>query len=339
MDHLKRCWMPAALSKDLKNKPRPITILGHRFVIYRGKKGVPAVLENRCPHRGVELTNGRVVEGGLRCPYHGWLFDRDGRCTDIPSRSAEQQGDRLPDISIAAPRVHESDGMVWVALEEPYQPEPEPWQYPDHRGFFIDEDIDCDYHRVMANLVDASHAAFLHAGLLRGMPKTEVVAHVKETDRGIHIKTDGEKAQGSFLYRLFGRKNADVIHTEEFVEPNIVKLIYFTGAAYSTSQFIAVPVEENRTRLFGRITAKVPGLTALAFPVVKATIKRIIKQDVAIMEDMARTERNFPGAKITSVRADTPSIWLTRAAEEFEKNGPRPSENPEKRNTTVSYKL
>jgi phenylpropionate dioxygenase-like ring-hydroxylating dioxygenase large terminal subunit len=339
MDPLEHAWMSAAWSRDLKKKPLPIEILGRRFMIYRGRDGKPVAIENRCPHRGVELANGWITDGGIRCPYHGWLFDAAGRCVDIPSRSASQQADQLPDISVPALRVHESDGMVWVAFREPYQPEPEPWQFPRHRAFLVDVTIDCDYVRVMENLVDASHAAFLHAGLLRAMPKTEVAVQVDETERGVHIRTDGEKAQGSLLYRLSGGKGADVLHTEEFVEPNIVKLVYDVGSSHSSSQFVAVPVDEHRTRLFARVTARVPGFTAIAFPAVELAIRRIIKQDVAIMEDMARNERFFPGKMCTSVRADTPSIWLARAAEEFRKNGPRAGAGAESRSTTVGYKL
>lgn len=74
-------------------------------------------------------------------------------------------------------------------------------------------------------------------------------------------------------------------------------------------------------------------------PVVRATIRRIIRQDVAIMENMTRTERLFPGRRINSVRADTPSIWLGRAAEEYRKNGPKPATDGEPAAISVTYRL
>ncbi|MFL6127950.1 MAG: Rieske 2Fe-2S domain-containing protein [Mycobacteriales bacterium] len=335
METLERSWFPVAWSRDLGRKPRGCTVLDRRFVLFRTRGGAPAALENRCPHRGVELSTGRAVDGGLRCRYHGWLFDGSGRCVQVPSQLGVE---RTPAVRVPALRTHESGGAVWVTLApEPYQPEPEPWQFPDHRAFLVDEEIACDYIRVMENLVDASHAAFLHRGLLRGMPKTEVHARVEQTDRGVHIRTDGEKARGSLLYRFAGRRDADVLHTEEFIGPNVVKLVYVSGAAHSTSQFVAVPVSATSTRLFGRVTVRVPGLTSAVFPVVRAAIKRIIRQDVQIMADMAATERQFPGRHTTAVRADTPSVWLVRAAEDFRKNGPQAPERPQ--STAVRYKL
>jgi phenylpropionate dioxygenase-like ring-hydroxylating dioxygenase large terminal subunit len=335
METLERSWFPVAWSRDLRRKPQRCTVLDRQFVLFRTRDGSAAALENRCPHRGVELSTGRAVDGGLRCRYHGWLFDGSGRCTQVPS---QLPAERTPNVRVPALRTHESDGAVWVTLApEPYQPEPEPWQFPDHRAFLVDVEIDCDYVRVMENLVDASHAAFLHAGLLRGTPKTEVCAQVKQTPRGVHVRTDGEKARGSLLYRVAGQRGGDVLHTEEFVAPNIVKLVYVSGPAHSTSQFVVVPTAETRTRLFGRVTVRVPGLTAAVFPVVRAAIRRIIRQDVAIMEDMAATERLFPGRRTTSVRGDTPSVWLARAAEDFHKNGPHPVERPQ--STAVHYKL
>ena len=335
METLERSWFPVAWSRDLRRTPRRVTLLDRQFVAFRTRHGTPAVLENRCPHRGVELATGRVDDGGIRCRYHGWRYDTSGRCTDVPSRI---NAERTPNVSVPALTVHESGGAVWATLSaEPYRAEPEPWQFPDHRAFLVDVEIDCGYLRVMENLVDASHAAFLHPGLLRGMPKTEVHATVEQTPTGVHIRTDGEKARGSLLYRVAARRDAEILHTEEFVAPNIVKLVYVSGPAHSTSQFVAVPMTESRTRLFGRVTARVPGLTPVVFPVVRAAISRIIRQDVAIMEDMAGTERVFPGRRTTAVRADTPSVWLVRAAEDFRKNGPQPLEHPQA--TAVSYKL
>jgi phenylpropionate dioxygenase-like ring-hydroxylating dioxygenase large terminal subunit len=335
MDALERAWFPVSWSRDLGRKPRAVTVLDRRLVLFRGRNGVPAAIENRCPHRGVELSNGRAADGGIRCPYHGWLFNENGTCVEVPSRLSAE---RLPTIRIPSTRTYESGGAVWVTLsDEPHEDRPEPWQFPHHRAFYVDEEIDCDYIRVMENLVDASHAAFLHAGLLRGAPKTEVVARVRETERGVHIRTDGEKAAGSLLYKLL-RRGADVVHTEEFVGPHIVKLVYVSGGSHSTSQFVAVPTSQTTTRLFARITLRIPGLTALAFPVVRTAIRRIIRQDIGIMAEMARGDQLFPGRRIASVRADTPSVWLGRAAGDFRKNGPRPA-GAEQRDTTVSYKL
>ena len=113
METLERSWFPVAWSRDLRRKPQRCTVLDRQFVLFRTRDGAPAALENRCPHRGVELSTGRAVDGGLRCRYHGWLFDGSGRCTDVPSRLGTE---RAPNVRVPALRTHESAGAVWVTL-------------------------------------------------------------------------------------------------------------------------------------------------------------------------------------------------------------------------------
>ncbi|QRK08320.1 aromatic ring-hydroxylating dioxygenase subunit alpha [Archangium violaceum] len=318
--HLEKCWYPIAWSHELERKPLKARILGRQLVAFRGRQGTPIVLEDRCPHRGVELSAGDVVDGCIRCPYHGWRFGEQGKCVQIPTLEA---GDAIPNVSARCHRVHEAEGAVWVCLsQEPYTAEPQAWQYPRHQAFTTVLDIECDYIRVMENLVDASHAGYLHAGLLRGEPQTAVVAEVNATPTGVHIQTRGEKARSSFLYRLFGREEQDVFHAEELVVPHVVKLIYRTGSNLSTSQFVCVPVDEHKTRMFCRITADFSLGTPLLFPVFKRVIQKILVQDKAIMENTSKMARLYPDEKLTSTKADVPSLWLARAARAFALEGP-----------------
>src|SRR3989449_2166510 len=87
---LRRYWQPAALSEELPQggAPVPIRLLGEDLVMFRDDQGRPGLLGLHCSHRGADLSYGRLEDGGIRCIYHGWLYDIDGRCLEQPGEPA-----------------------------------------------------------------------------------------------------------------------------------------------------------------------------------------------------------------------------------------------------------
>ena len=87
---MRRYWQPAALSDELPiaGAPRPVRLLGEELVLFRDEQDQPGLIGLRCPHRGADLSYGRLEDGGLRCIYHGWLFDRQGTCLEQPGEPA-----------------------------------------------------------------------------------------------------------------------------------------------------------------------------------------------------------------------------------------------------------
>ena len=81
---MRRYWHPVCMSSELADLPQYIKILGEELVAYRDKSGRAGVLGAHCIHRGTSLEYGRIEENGIRCCYHGWLFNREGRCLDQP---------------------------------------------------------------------------------------------------------------------------------------------------------------------------------------------------------------------------------------------------------------
>ena len=86
---LRRYWQPVALSESLGAVPRKICILGEDLVLFRDENGVLGLIGARCPHRGTSLHLGYIEDGGLRCCYHGWLFDVKGNCLEQPTEPPE----------------------------------------------------------------------------------------------------------------------------------------------------------------------------------------------------------------------------------------------------------
>ena len=107
-------WLEIARSADL-DKPRPllpIELNGQRYVLFRDEEGHLGLIGRHCPHRGADLCYGRLEDNGLRCPFHGWHFDRTGQCVEQP---AEPEGSRMyTQIKVPMIAVREENGVIYA---------------------------------------------------------------------------------------------------------------------------------------------------------------------------------------------------------------------------------
>src|SRR5438046_3486570 len=108
---LRRYWQPTALSEEVAPgaPPLPIRLLGEDLVLFRDDQGRLGLLGVHCAHRGADLSYGRLEDGGLRCIYHGWLYDRKGRCLEQPGEPAGRQ------VGLASRGGNASDGPLTAA--------------------------------------------------------------------------------------------------------------------------------------------------------------------------------------------------------------------------------
>jgi phenylpropionate dioxygenase-like ring-hydroxylating dioxygenase large terminal subunit len=275
----------------------------------------------------VKLSLGNCVRGGIQCHYHGWIFDGRGNCIHIPS---EIGGDDLTTRGISIPSflVREQQGTIWFSFSrDPFDATPPDWYFFEKKSFTTILEMDCEYTRFMENLVDDPHAGYLHGGLLRGKPTTDIVGHIRETPLGVHIKTVGEKARSSLLYQVFGKKDQEIEHSQEFIVPDIVRTLFsHPGGTHVSSQFVCVPVNEKQTRAFYRVTLDFP-FSQLLMPFFKAMVDRVMFQDKIMLEHEARQEWACPDYKKSLVcKSDIASIWVSSAAKAYAKNGPEHKE-------------
>ena len=120
---MRRYWMPALLSSEIAEPdcaPVRVRLLGEDLVAFRDTDGKIGIMEHRCPHRCASLFFGRNEEGGLRCIYHGWKFDVEGNCVDMPNVPAAQ--DFKHRIKAKAYKVVERSGFVWTYMGKREQP-------------------------------------------------------------------------------------------------------------------------------------------------------------------------------------------------------------------------
>jgi phenylpropionate dioxygenase-like ring-hydroxylating dioxygenase large terminal subunit len=163
---LRRYWQPAALVDELSgsNRPiKPIKLFGEDLVIFKDDKGRYGLVGRHCPHRGTDLAYGRLESGGLRCAFHGWLFDVTGKCLETP---AEPDGSNLcANIKQKAYPVVEKSGILFAYLgpgEPPAFPDFDCFVAPDTHTFAFKGMIDCNWLQSLEVGIDPVHTSFLH---------------------------------------------------------------------------------------------------------------------------------------------------------------------------------
>ncbi len=162
---MRRYWQPAALSEELPagGAPLPVRLFGEDLVLYRDEAGQPGLLGLHCPHRGADLSYGRLEDGGLRCLYHGWLFDRAGRCLEQPGEPAGSTFYQR--IRHTAYPCREKGGIIFAYLgpgEPPLLPGYEFLNVPDEHRVVTKIFQDCNYLQGNEGNQDPIHLSFLH---------------------------------------------------------------------------------------------------------------------------------------------------------------------------------
>ncbi len=171
---LRRYWQPAALAEELDGgRPvAPVTLLGERLVLFRDDDGELGLIGRHCLHRGADLCFGRREDNGLRCPFHGWLYDRNGRCLEQPG---EPEGSRMHERlrTISYPVV-EKNGVVFAYLgpgEPPGFPAFDCFRAPRSHVFAFKGLWECNWLQALEIGIDPAHASFLHRFLEDEDPK------------------------------------------------------------------------------------------------------------------------------------------------------------------------
>lgn len=214
---LRRYWHPVARSSEATTTPRQVRILGEDLILYRDRTGTPGLLVPRCCHRGTSLFFGKVEDTGIRCPYHGWLFDADGQCLDQPcepDRGRNRASYRQPWYPLV-----EYHGLVFAYLgpsdRQPVFPrydifeelgDDEEIVIIDHFAFGGPSDAPCNWFQTHENAMDPYHVFILHNAISGHQfdPKLEIWPHIEwqRHDWGVTATQDRRLPDGTILHRV-----------------------------------------------------------------------------------------------------------------------------------------
>ncbi len=170
-DLMRQYWLPAAKSSEVVagGDPVRLMLLGEKLIAFRDHAGRVGVMDHRCPHRCASLFYGRNEPGGIRCVYHGWQFDADGNCVDMPNLTPEQ--DFRQKVHAKAYKVAERAGVIWVHMgaraEAPPMPEIEATLLPADDVTIMFVQRECNWLQALEGDIDTSHFGFLHVGSVR----------------------------------------------------------------------------------------------------------------------------------------------------------------------------
>jgi nitrite reductase/ring-hydroxylating ferredoxin subunit len=165
-EYLRRFWQPVAFTRDLADVPRRLRIMGEDLVAFRDRSGRIGVLQLHCTHRGTSLEFGIPTERGLRCCYHGWVFDVDGRILETPGEPADSTLRHR--LCQGAYPTHEFGGLVFVYMGPPeLTPRFPIYDTFDLPGFELRPAagfaLPCNWLQIKDNSMDPVHTSFLHA--------------------------------------------------------------------------------------------------------------------------------------------------------------------------------
>jgi phthalate 4,5-dioxygenase oxygenase subunit len=166
---LRQYWQPVLYTAELPTPDSPplrVRILGEDLVAFRDTAGRVGLVGAKCPHRGADLFFGRNEEHGLRCVYHGWKFDADGKCVDMPSEPAGSTfRNKLPRAGYPC---RERGGVIWAWMgpgDAPELPDLEWAQVPESHRYATKRYHECNWAQALEGDLDSSHVGVLHSAI------------------------------------------------------------------------------------------------------------------------------------------------------------------------------
>lgn len=308
-------WYVAAESKELRpGAALARRVLGERLVLFRDKQGRAVALQDRCLHRQAPLSQGRLAEGCLECPYHGWVYDGQGRVTDIPSMGPQWEKKFGRRCAKTFP-VKEQEGYVYVRLEEAPAEEFEPFPMPRYeekgwRHIRLLNRFDNNVTNCVENFVDIPHTAYVHKGIFRSRRNQRLEARVERLGGSVRVDYRNETSNLGLFSRFLNPAQQEIAHSDSFFMPNVTCVEYRVGPGWHfviTSQ--SVPATEEETWVYTDLTYNFGPWNWAAAPFVKRLGQKVIDQDVGILGRQMEVIKRY-GEAFLNTPADIIHVFI-----------------------------
>lgn len=329
-------WYFVCEAKELERGQSLCTSLWDQpIVVFRDGSGELGALLDRCPHRNVPLSGGEVEAEGLRCPYHGWRFGRDGHCLEIPGLVDE------PDAiarRAGAFAVTQRQGLVWIWGEAGAEPTRAPHELPHlgapgYTSAVQSFEVDATLHAVAENTLDVPHTAYLHGGLFREAGRNaEIEVIVRRYHDRVEAQYVGEPRPSGLVGKVLAPGGGEITHVDRFWLPAVCEVDYALGdSSHINVRSLLTPLGMERTRLTAITCVRLPVPAFVVKPVLLPLARRIFAQDAKILRAQKDSIARFGGERFVSTELDAlgPEILrLLRAAERGDRGVKRtPSEH------------
>ena len=289
---LRRGWLPVGEVGEFPiDTPVRVELLGEGVVVVRHSSGLSAFAD-RCSHRNARLSDGRIVDGCLECPYHGWRFDNVGRCTHIPALGS---GATVPPTShLSGFRTQERYGLVWVAIDEPVcdLPDVAEWSDTSLRTIWLPPIvINAAAGQFVDNFLDFGHFPFVHAGTF-GAGEDEHIG-----DYEVQRRADGWGFVVEYPHTIHNNEDPLVATGEHpLMQPR--NMTYTYGAPFAIVLRLELPVTGMVNVLFTALQPMTETTTRVYTAMLRndcsddATAQRAVDYELEIMaEDLKVIEK------------------------------------------------
>jgi phenylpropionate dioxygenase-like ring-hydroxylating dioxygenase large terminal subunit len=288
-------WYIVCRSRDLQERPVAMSLFERHMVVFRAKNGKPAALEDRCLHRNAKLSEGRVCDGLITCPYHGWTYRGDGTLAQIPA-SCDDLG--LQKSVLKTFPCIEQDGFIWVVPSEaPATESPLPFPFLNENGwtnFVMVTDFNAPVEACLENFLDCPHAAHVHKGWFRSPTREKVRAVVRTLDDGAVAEYFNEPRKKSVVWRLLSKSKSRMQHTDRFIAPATSRVDYiFSDRRHYTITSSCTPLSAEATRVYTVMNFKFGKIGWFIKLFFEPLSRLIIKQDVAMLNKQYANIRRF----------------------------------------------
>ncbi len=333
---LKNYWYAAGLSKELKNSPVRREILETPIVLWRTADGTVSALLDRCCHRHAPLSHGRIENGCLVCPYHSWKYDKDGCCVEIPSEGPNQN--RSSQSILEKFPVVERDELIWVWMGKDLPPDKEPFSMPlgDSRQwqhYYMTTMFANNVTNLVENFMDVPHTLSVHKGWFRSEKKIPVPTIIERSENSVEITYNQANDTIGFTERILNPRRLPMIHTDKFFMPNVTRVDYAFGE-YERALIITstcTPVSAYQTLVYTLISFKLGWSNALAKIILPFYTRKVINQDVWIMDLQGKNLQKFNKTEFMSTSVDTMHLYIESLRNWAQQGGFGPKPNPMKK--------
>ncbi|MCH7481838.1 MAG: aromatic ring-hydroxylating dioxygenase subunit alpha [Chloroflexi bacterium] len=254
---MRRYWHPIAAATELDERPtKEVRLLGEDLVLYKDRSGTIGLIERTCAHRRVNLAYGIPEEHGLRCMYHGWLYDETGQCIEQPFEETVHPDGRFKEkVRLAGYSVEVLGGLIFAYMGPqpvPLLPRFEPFMWENGWADIALADLPCNWLQCMENSLDPVHLEWLHG--YWGVWQRQEKARAQGSDAGVFPTIpQPHKRIGFdvFDYGIIKRRitgDTDESHNDWRVgHPIMFPATLFVGSATNCSLQFRTPVDDTHT--------------------------------------------------------------------------------------------
>jgi 5,5'-dehydrodivanillate O-demethylase len=260
---MRRYWHPIAVTSELERNPtKRVRLLGEDLVLYRDRSGNLGLIEPQCAHRRVDLFYGIPEANGIRCPYHGWMYDSTGLCIQQPYEEAADPDSIRGRVVLKAYPAQALGGLIWAYLGPAPAPMIPHWEPLVRENSLRDVGvtvIPCNWLQIMENSLDPVHTEWLHGAFtnyaFERQRKTDEIA-----DRwGEHHKVGFSEFDYGIIKRRVTRSNTEDDDEWKRGHPILFPNILVVGALDAVNLQIRVPIDDEHTLHFF-YTVNTPGI-------------------------------------------------------------------------------